>query len=88
MINPTRRSFLAQTPIAAASLSLVPIAPVVASVGRPPGSARSALSTESTEPIVIHVNDIATGAMTLFVGAREIVLRNPRIIACLKEAVG
>ena len=88
MTNPTRRSFLAQTPIAAASLSLAPIVPALASAARAPGSARSALSTESTEPIVIHVNDIATGAMTLFIGAREIVLRDPRIIACLKEAVG
>ena len=88
MTNPTRRSFLAQTPIAAASVSLLPIVPDLASVGRAGGSARSALSTESTEPIVIHVSDIATGAMTLFIGAREIVLRDPRIIDCLKQAVG
>jgi hypothetical protein len=42
----------------------------------------------STEPIVIHVKDTGTGAMTVFVGEREIDLRDPRIIACLREAVG
>jgi hypothetical protein len=36
--------------------------------------------------MVIHVNDVATGEMTLLVGAREIVLRDPRLVARFLEA--
>jgi hypothetical protein len=36
--------------------------------------------------MVIHVNDVATGEMSVLVGAREVVLRDPRLVAYFIEA--
>jgi hypothetical protein len=36
--------------------------------------------------MVIHVNDVGTGAMTLFAGRRKVVLRDPRLVAYFIEA--
>jgi hypothetical protein len=38
--------------------------------------------------MVIHVKDVATGEMTLLAGSREFVLRDPRLVARLIQAVG
>ena len=40
----------------------------------------------STSSVVIHINDVGTGAMTLLVGAREVVLRDPWLVAYFVEA--
>ena len=82
----TRRSFLQQTPISAATLSLLPAMPAMAAVRRSPKAAARRLSAASTGSMVVHVNNVATGEMTLLVGARQIVLRDPRIVACLIAA--
>ena len=81
----TRRSFLQNTPVTAATLSVLPAMPALAAPRHPPEGAahRSAPGSGS---MVIHVNDVATGEMTLLVGAREIVLRDPRLVARFIEA--
>jgi len=36
--------------------------------------------------MVVHVSDVATGEVTLLVGAREIVFRDPQFVARLIKA--
>jgi hypothetical protein len=82
----TRRSLLQQTPVSAAALSLLPAMPVWAAIRHPPAATTSQLSAPSAGSMVVHVNDAATGEMTLLVGTRAIVLRDPRIVAAFIEA--
>ena len=82
----TRRSFLQQTPISAATLSLLPAMPAMAAVRHSPEAAAPQLSAKATGSMVVHVNNVATGEMTLLVGARQIVLHDPRIVARFIEA--
>ena len=82
----TRRSFLQQTPISAATLSLLPVVPALAAVRHSPEAAAPQLAAKSTGSMVVHVNNVATGQMTLLVGARQIVLHDPRIVARFIEA--
>ncbi len=82
----TRRSFLQQTPVSAAALSLLPAIPALAAVHHSTKAAAPRLSAKSAGSMVVHVNNVATGEMTLLVGTRAIVLRDPRIVACFIEA--
>lgn len=87
MTKLTRRSLIQQTPVAAATLSLLPAMPALAGIRRSANAAAPQLSpAASTGSMVVHVNNLATGEMTLLVGTREIVLRDPRIVAHLIEA--
>jgi hypothetical protein len=36
--------------------------------------------------MVVHINNVASGEMTLFVGTRAIVLRDPRVVASFLDA--
>ena len=83
----TRRSFLQQTPVSAAAVSLLPAVPVLATIRHSQEAAAPQLSAKSTGSMVVHVNNVATGEMTLLVGARQIVLHDPRIVACFLEAM-
>jgi hypothetical protein len=84
--NLTRRSFLQQTPISAGALGLLPAMPALAAMVRSPQPAAPQLSAMSSRSMVVHVSDVATGEMTLLVGEREIVHRDPRLVACLVAA--
>ena len=86
MTKLTRRSFLEQTPVTAATLALLPVMPALAAVRRAPEAAAPCFSAASTGSMVIHVKDVTTGEMTLFMGTREVVLRDPRLVARFVEA--
>ena len=86
MAKLTRRSFLQQTPVGAATLSVLPAMPALAPIGRSPQAAAPRLSAASSGSMVIHVNDVATGEMSVLVGAREVVLRDPQLVAYFIEA--
>jgi hypothetical protein len=81
----TRRSFLQQTPVTAAALGVLPAMPALAAASHHAPKASPDLPATS---MVVHVNDVATGEMTLLVGAREIVLRDPWLVARFLEAAG
>ena len=81
----TRRSLLQQVPVSAAALSLLPAMPALAAIHHSPKAATQ-LSAKSAGSMVVHVNNVATGEMTLLVGTRAIVLRDPRIVACFLDA--
>ena len=85
MTKLTRRSFLQRAPVTAATLSLLPAMPALAAI-RPPQAPAPRLSAVSSGSMVIHVSDAAKGEMTLLVGAREVVLRDPRLVAHFIEA--
>lgn len=87
MTNLTRRSFLQRTPVTAATLTVLPVMPALAAIGRQPRAAAPRSSSMGSSSMVIHVNDVAKGEMTLLVGARQVVLRDPRLVAHLIEAV-
>jgi hypothetical protein len=82
----TRRSFLQRAPVTAATLSALPAMPALAAIRRPPQAPAPGLPAASAGSMVIHVNDVAKGEMTLLVGARQIVLRDPRLVAHFIEA--
>jgi hypothetical protein len=82
----TRRSFLQQTPISAATLSLLPAIPALVAMRHAPETAAAQSSATSPGSMVVHVNNVATGEMTLLVGTRAIVLRDPRIVASFLNA--
>jgi hypothetical protein len=82
----TRRWFLQQTPVSAATLSLLPAMPALAAIRHAPKAAATQLSAKSTGSMVVHVNNVATGEMTLLVGTRAIILRDPGIVASFLDA--
>jgi hypothetical protein len=86
--NLTRRSLLQNAPVTAATLSVLPAIPALASPAYPLKAAAAQLSAVGTRSMVVHVNDVATGEMTLLVGAREIILRDPELVARFVDAVG
>lgn len=96
MAKKTRRSFLQDTTVAAATVtaastfSLLPSLSASAAMRPSSKTAASLLpaasSARSTGSMVIHISDVAKGEMTFLVGARETVLRNSGLVARLTEA--
>jgi hypothetical protein len=82
----TRRSFLQDTSVTAATFSLLPGMPAAAAIRHSPAAAAPLPPASSIGSMVIHVSDVAHGEMTFLVGAREIVLHDPRLVARLTEA--
>jgi hypothetical protein len=82
----TRRSFLKQTSAGAATFSLLPAIPALAAISHLPEAAPPELPAAFSGPMVVHVSDVAAGEITLLVGAREIVFRDPEIVARLIKA--
>ncbi|MBV8054357.1 MAG: twin-arginine translocation signal domain-containing protein [Deltaproteobacteria bacterium] len=86
MTKVTRRSFLKQTSVSAATLSLLPAIPALAAISRSPEATLPLLPAASTSPMIAHVNDVGTGKITLLVGAREVVFHDRALVARLIKA--
>ena len=87
MANLTRRSFLKQTSVSTATLGLLPSLPALAAIAdSPQGTTREVPAAAFSGPIIVHVNDVATGEVALLVGAREIIFRDPQLVARLMKA--
>ena len=86
MTNLTRRLFLQHTRTTAATLAVLPAMPALAASRLPPEAAAPGSSAGGAGSMVIHVTDVATGEMTLFVGAREVPLRDRKLVAYFTEA--
>jgi hypothetical protein len=82
----TRRSFLKQTSVSAATIGLLPAIPALAAIPDASETAAPEMAATSTDPMVVHVSDVAKGEVTLLVGAREIVFRDRRLVARLIKA--
>ena len=70
----------------AAALAALPALPVAAAARLLPGAAVPHTPAASAGSMVIHVNDVANGRMTLLVGAREVRLRSPQLVAYFVDA--
>jgi TAT (twin-arginine translocation) pathway signal sequence len=89
MSDMTRRSFFKHAGVAAAAVGAVAVAPggLIS-----PGSAvaqSKPLSPEelsSSEPIVAHLTDVEAGRITLFVGTREVHVRDHEFAARIVRA--
>jgi hypothetical protein len=81
----TRRSFLKQSSVSAATLGLLPAIPLAA---MPPASEAAKLELPATiaTPMVVSVSDVTTGEVTLLVGHREIVFHDRRLVSRLLKA--
>jgi hypothetical protein len=93
----TRRRFLAQASISAAALGavaggiasgLVAVPRLAAAVRRSRGGPAIARGTTTLQPeaMVAHVRNANTGEVALMVGTREIIYRDPGLVARLVGA--
>lgn len=88
----SRRGFIRQTSVGVATTGLLVAAPRLAEIADPAASDVAATtSTESsiaamTEPVLAHVRDFASGEISLLVGNREIIYRDPELVMRLIRA--
>ena len=85
MIQANRRRFLCQTSVAAAAaLAIVP------SFARPGSVSPSQTSLEAaealSEPLAAYVRDAKTGEIAVFIGSREVIIRDLGLVAQLVHA--
>lgn len=84
MTNLTRRSFLKQTSVSTATLGLLPC--LAAMPDSPQATTPGVAAAPFSGPIIAHVSDLSMGEVTLLVGAREIIFRDPQLVAHLMKA--
>ncbi len=93
----SRRTFLkgsSLTVAAAGLLSVVPGLPTLISEIAPDSSGAEAAATDTSEveagtlaePLVLHVKDLQSGEMSLYVGEREIPYRDPALASRILRA--
>jgi hypothetical protein len=92
-----RRDFLKSGTIAvaaagvAATMPIVPAALNVADTEGPEADSALAANTSeiaenATQPLVVRVNDLASGSMQMFLGTREVTYSDPQLAARLFRA--
>jgi len=87
MAKLTRRGFIKQTSVGAASLGVLAAVPSVALASHGHHGAEMALTkAELAEPMVAHVRNAATGEIAILVGTREIIIHDRAIVARLVKA--
>lgn len=92
MAKLTRRRFLTQTTISAAGIGVaasafgVPAASALPKLAQTPSAADLSLATLS-EPLMLYVRDAAKGEVAFLVGTREIIRRDPVLVAHLLRGV-
>ena len=94
MATLTRRKFLAQTSVGAATLGVLASA-LHSAAGHRLLGARGAATTKTTkvapaalaEPMMVYVRDAAAGDVAFLVGTREIIRRDPVLVAHLLQGV-
>ena len=87
MTDLNRRSFLKQTSVGAATLGLLSSVPVLAVISESPQDTIPEVAhTTVNGPLIAHVSDVATGEVALLLGSREIIFRDPQLVARLIKA--
>lgn len=93
MAKLTRRGFIGQTTASVATIGILATVPTLAATPEmtdtlASDTAAAELSTTSlAEPLVAHVSDLASGEVTIMVGAREVILRDTDLVMRLLKAV-
>lgn len=91
MENLTRRVFFKQASLGAATTGLLVVAsPLTACASQAPlpDTATDLSTAEIPENLVIYLRDAKAGEIGLMIGTREIVHRDPDLVARLLKAVG
>ena len=87
MTDLNRRSFLKQTSLGAATLSLLSSTAAWAVISESPQDITPEVPAAAfSGPIIAHVSEVATGEVALLVGSREIIFRDPQLVARLMKA--
>lgn len=84
----TRRGFFKQTTMGAAALSVLPW------ISFSGGAASDTAEVDTSElspaflsgPLVAHVRDLAAGEISVMSGVKEVILRDPQLVAQLVKA--
>ena len=89
MTKVSRRGFFKQTSATAATFGVLAAFPAMATVSEAPAEAPAAEAavTDMTEPIMAHVSDLASGEISVLMGTREVVFRDPQLVMRLLQAV-
>jgi hypothetical protein len=84
-----RRTFLMRTSLAAAAAGVAAAVPLGASALAAPAAAAAEPDqpVDMPDPVVAHVRDAATGEIALYVGDREVTVRDRRLASQLVKAV-
>ena len=93
MAKLTRRGFIGQTTASVATIGILATVPTLAATPEmtdlvASDTAAAELSATSfAEPLVAHVSDLASGEISIMVGAREVILRDTDLVMRLLKAV-
>lgn len=88
MAKLTRRGFFRQTSINVATLGMLAAVPSLEAVAETPEVPTAELPAAGlAEPVVAHVSNLATGEVSVMVGTREIIYRDPEFVMRLLKVV-
>ena len=89
MAKLTRRGFFKHTSVSVATLGmLAAVSPLAAVPEAAPEVPTAELTAASfAEPLVAHVSDLASGEVSIMVGTREVIYRDPEFVMRLLRAV-
>ena len=88
MPSVTRRGFLTRTSLGAAAVGAMSVAPGIGVVGQTAEVDTSEVSPGVlSAPLVAHVQDIATGEVSIMSGTRELVIRDPQLVMRMLSAL-
>ena len=89
MTDLNRRSFIKQTSLSGATLGLLSSLPALAVISDSPQATMPETPHAAfSGPVIAHVTDVSRGEVALLVGAREIIFRDPALVARLMKAAG
>lgn len=84
----SRRRFFKQTSATAATFGVLAALPTMAAATEAPAEVPVAEASiaDFTEPLMAHVSDLASGEISLLMGTREIIFRDPQLVMRLLQA--
>lgn len=84
----SRRGFFKQTSASAVTFGALVAIPgmAIASEAVPEAPAVETSIASFSEPLLAHVSDLASGEISLLVGTREIIFRDPSLVMRLLQA--
>lgn len=88
MAKLSRRGFFKQTSASAATFGVLAAFPAMAAATEAPEAAPAveASAADLTEPLMAHVSDLASGEISVLMGTREVIFRDPELVMRLLQA--
>jgi hypothetical protein len=94
MAKLTRRGFLGQASAGVVTIGVLGALPVLTAapeatdaVATDAAAVTELSAATSTEPLMAHVSDLASGEISILVGTQEIIYRDPGLVMRLLQAV-